>query len=180
MSVTNQLNFLFHLPDHMWCPFREKGMWALYIEVPVWIFKTLPFLDWGGSVHDSIKCDNNNLLYLPLSFITSTQKFKILNLPLKLLLFHSYQQSNCYPDQLRYNSDNKPWGLFFKGPFWGAYIWRGFYTEGNLRFKIDWASLYSWKEIYHFSLFYFVFEGNSKYKPPGLIFGGAYTWRGLF
>ena len=51
-----------------------------------------------------------------------------------------------------------------------------------------------------FSLFYFVFEGTVfKYKPPGayiwrghltkgflhcefegLLFGGAYTWRGLF
>ena len=47
-------------------------------------------------------------------------------------------------------------------------------------------------------MFYVVFEGNPKYKPPGayirrgdlmegflryefggLIFGGAYTWRGL-
>ena len=56
------------------------------------------------------------------------------------------------------------------------------------------------KEITIFALFYFVFEGNSKYKSPrraytrrgdltegflrydfgGLIFGGAYTWRGLF
>ena len=34
---------------------------------------------------------------------------------------------------------------------------------------------YSWKEIYRFSLFYFVFEGNfQKYNPPGgVIFGGA-------
>ena len=50
-----------------------------------------------------------------------------------------------------------------------------------------------------FALFYFVSEGNSKYEPPGayirrgdltegflcydcggLMFVGAYTWRGLF
>ena len=36
--------------------------------------------------------------------------------------------------------------IFFKGPFeglifGGAYIRRGLSTEGNLRFKIDWASL---------------------------------------
>ena len=66
---------------------------------------------------------------------------------------------------------------------------------GNLRFKIDWASLTVGRKFTVFSLFYFV----SKYNPPGglylegrfkggffalrvwgLIFGGAYTWRGLF
>jgi len=69
-----------------------------------------------------------------------------------------------------------------------------------LRFKIDWASLIVGSKFTVFALFYFVFEGSfSKYKPPGgniwrgdltegflrhrfggLIFGGAYTWRGLF
>ena len=53
--------------------------------------------------------------------------------------------------------------------------------------------------LYRFALFYFIIEALSKYKPPGdyirrddltegflryeferLIFGGAYTWRGLF
>ena len=29
--------------------------------------------------------------------------------------------------------------------FEGAYVRRGLSTEENLRFKIDWASLYSWK-----------------------------------
>ena len=57
--------------------------------------------------------------------------------------------------------------MFFKGPFWGAYFWRGLSTEGNLRFKIDWASLI---------VSYFVFEGNFQVQvPAGLIFGGAYT-----
>ena len=34
-----------------------------------------------------------------------------------------------------------------------------------------------------FALFYFVFKGKFKVQAPpggGLIFGGAYTWRGLF
>ena len=45
------------------------------------------------------------------------------------------------------NSENKPWGLYFSKAlfegliFGGAYIRRGLCTEGNLRFKIDWASL---------------------------------------
>ena len=76
----------------------------------------------------------------------------------------------------------------------------GLSTEGNLCFKIDWASLIVGSKFTVLALFYFVFEGNiSKYKPPGglylkgrfnggflryrfggLIFGGAYTWRGLF
>ena len=67
--------------------------------------------------------------------------------------------------------------------------------------RLGWP--YSWQEIYRFSLFYLVFEGNFqvqvlgeggggayiwrgvstegflRYDFIGLIFGGAYTWRGL-
>ena len=32
--------------------------------------------------------------------------------------------------------------------------------EGNLRFKIDWASLIVRRKFTFFTLFYFVFEGN--------------------
>ena len=73
---------------------------------------------------------------------------------------------------------------------------------GKFAFKnrLGWPS--SWKEICRFSLFYFVFEGNFQVQAPRgayiwrgdfkinggflsyefgeLIFGGAYTWRGLF
>ena len=73
-----------------------------------------------------------------------------------------------------------------------------------MRFKIDWASLIVGRIFTVFALFYFVFEGNFQVQatplPPrgvyiwrgnltegflryefgGLIFGGAYTWRGLF
>ena len=72
--------------------------------------------------------------------------------------------------------------------------------EGNLCFKIHWASLIVGRIFTVFALFYFVFEGNFqgqaspggvflggdltegflRYKFGGLIFGGAYTWRGLF
>ena len=47
--------------------------------------------------------------------------------------------------------------------------------EGNLRFKIDWASLIVGRKLTVFALFYFVFEGNFQVQaPPGaLIFGGA-------
>ena len=48
--------------------------------------------------------------------------------------------------------------------------------EGNLRFKIDWASLIVGSEFTVFALFYFVFEGNFPSRSPW----GAYTWRGLF
>ena len=69
-----------------------------------------------------------------------------------------------------------------------------------MRFKIDWASLIVARKFTVFALFYFVFEGNLQVQDPGgayirrgaltegflryefggLIFGGAYTWRGLF
>ena len=46
--------------------------------------------------------------------------------------------------------------------------------EGNLRFKIDWASLIVGSKFTVFALFYFVFEGNFPSRSPrGLIFGGA-------
>ena len=66
--------------------------------------------------------------------------------------------------------------------------------EGNLRFKIDWASLIFGSKFTVFALFYFVFESNFpstslrlayisrdnltegflRYRFVGLIFGGAY------
>ena len=69
-----------------------------------------------------------------------------------------------------------------------------------MRFKIDWASLIVGSKFTVFALFYFVFEGNFpstsprgvyiwrgdltdgflRYQIGGLIFGRAYTWRGLF
>ena len=61
----------------------------------------------------------------------------------------------------------------------GAYIFqrpflRGLFTEGNLRFKIDWASL-QWEGNLPFLLCFTLYSrANSKYKPHGdLIFGGA-------
>ena len=67
-------------------------------------------------------------------------------------------------------------------------------------FKIDWASLIVGSKFTVFALFSFVFEGNFpntslrgtyiwrgdlrkgflRYRFGGLIFGGAYIWRGLF
>ena len=92
-----------------------------------------------------------------------------------------------------------PGVYIFKGPFWGANFWRGLSTEGYLRFKIDWASPTVGSKCTVLALFYFVFEGNFpstsprgayiwrgdlteclRYRFGGLIFGGAYTWRGLF
>ena len=51
--------------------------------------------------------------------------------------------------------------------------------EGNLRFKIDWASLMLGRKSTVFAFFYFVFEGKFPITSPrgrgwgGLIFGGA-------
>ena len=88
-----------------------------------------------------------------------------------------------------------PGACIFQRPFL-----RGLSTEGNMRFKIDWASLIVGSKFTVFALFYFVFEGNFpststwrayiwrgdltegflRYEFGGHIFGGAYTWRGLF
>ena len=76
--------------------------------------------------------------------------------------------------------ENKPQGLYFSKAlferliFGGAYSGRGLSTEGNLRFKIDWASLVVGSKFTVFALFYFVFEGNIQVQAPGgLTFGGA-------
>ena len=46
--------------------------------------------------------------------------------------------------------------------------------EGNLHFKIDWASLIVGRKFTVFALFYFVIEGNFSSTSPW----GAYIWRG--
>ena len=70
-----------------------------------------------------------------------------------------------------------PGAYIVKGPFWGAYIWRGLLsTKGNLRFKIDWARLIVGSKFTIFVLVYFVFEGNFPSTSPR----GAYIWRGLY
>ena len=51
---------------------------------------------------------------------------------------------------------------------------RGLSTEGNLRFKSDWASLTVGSKFTVFALFYFVFEGTFPSTSPR----GAYIWRG--
>ena len=94
-----------------------------------------------------------------------------------------------------------PRGLYFSKAlfegliFGGAYIRRGLSTEGNLRFRIDWASLIVGSKFTVFALFYFVFEGNfPSIKPLGGLYlegrfigwffelpvWGAYIWRGLY
>ena len=46
--------------------------------------------------------------------------------------------------------------------------------EGNLRFKIEWASLTVGRKFTVFALFYFVVEGNFPVQAPGWrIYGGA-------
>ena len=53
--------------------------------------------------------------------------------------------------------------------FGGAYV-----REGNLRFKIDWASLIVGSKFTVFALFYFVLEGNFQVQAlGGLILGRA-------
>ena len=66
--------------------------------------------------------------------------------------------------------------------------------EGNLCFKIDWASLIVGRKFIGFALFYFVFEGNFQVQSPSSLYlegefnrgffvlrvWGAYIWRGLY
>ena len=62
---------------------------------------------------------------------------------------------------------------------------RGLSTEGNLRFKINWASLIVGRKFSVFSLFFFVFERNFQVQAPGGLYlegrfnGGFFTLTGL-
>ena len=52
--------------------------------------------------------------------------------------------------------------------------------EGNLRFKIDWASLIVRRKFTICVLFYYVSGGNFQVQAPGgLIFGGAHLAKGF-
>ena len=42
--------------------------------------------------------------------------------------------------------------------------------EGNLRFKIDWATLIVGSKFAILALFYFVFEGNFQVQAPGGLY----------
>ena len=48
---------------------------------------------------------------------------------------------------------------------------------GKFAFQSRFGQPYSWKEIYHFSLFCFVFEGNFQVQAPGGWREGACIWR---
>ena len=60
---------------------------------------------------------------------------------------------------------------------------RGLSTEGNLRFKIDWANLIVRSKFTTFALFYFAFERNfPSTRPPGGLylegrFNGGFFFR---
>ena len=72
--------------------------------------------------------------------------------------------------------------IFFKALFEGLIFRRGLTMGGNLRFKIDWASLIVGRKFTVFALSYFVFEGNFQVQAPRPPSrgggGGAYIRRG--
>ena len=67
--------------------------------------------------------------------------------------------------------------LFLEGLIFG----RALTTEGNLRFKIDWASLIVGSKFTVFASFWFVFEGNFPSTSPlrGLYLEGRFKGRFL-
>ena len=70
--------------------------------------------------------------------------------------------------------------LFQRLIFGGAYIRRGLSTAGNLRFKINWASLIVGSKFTAFALFSSVFEGNfPSTSSRGLYLEGRFNG-GLF
>ena len=88
-----------------------------------------------------------------------------------------------------------PGAYVFQRPFARGLFWRGLSTEGNLRFKINWASIIVGRKFTVFALFYFLFEGNFQVQAPrgglylegrfdggffALRVWGAYIWRAFY
>ena len=66
---------------------------------------------------------------------------------------------------------------FLRGLYSGG---GGLSMEGNLRFKIDWASFIVGRKFTVFALFYLVFEDNFQAQASGgFIFGGAILTKGF-
>ena len=57
-------------------------------------------------------------------------------------------------------------GLFLEGPIFGG----GLSTEGNFRFKIDWASLQLEGNLLFLLCFTLYLRAISKYKPPRALY----------
>ena len=147
----------------------------------------LPFL-WTLFFENTIQPYNNDIIYSRKQQGLYQNK---LNSSLVLII------STCYCKWANVKFRKASGLVFFKGPFWGAFIRRGLSTEGNLRFKIDWASFIVGSKLTVFALFnYFnyIWGQISKYKPQGglyfegrfnggffaLLDWGAYIWRGLY
>ena len=74
-----------------------------------------------------------------------------------------------------------PGAYIFQRPFLRGLVLEGLIFGGKFAFQNRLRLPSSWRKFTVFALFYFVFEGNFQVQAPGgLIFGGAYTWRGLF
>ena len=92
-----------------------------------------------------------------------------------------------------------PGAYIFQRPFLRGLFLEGLIYGGKFAFQ-NWVSLIVESEFTIFALFYFIFESKFPSTSPrgayiwrgdltesflrywigGLIFGGAYTWRGLF
>ena len=84
-----------------------------------------------------------------------------------------YSLSLRRPTRYRKIPKISPGAYIIQRPFLRAYTGRSLSTEGNLRFKIDLASLIFGSKFTVFALFYFVFDGNFQVQAPpggGLIF----------
>ena len=102
---------------------------------------------------------------------------------------------------LREKPWGRGWGLYFSKAlfegliFGGAYIRRGLSTEGNLRFKLDWASLIVGSKFTVFAhCFTMYLRAIFQVQAPGCLYlegrfnggffalpvWGAYIWRGLY
>ena len=96
---------------------------------------------------------------------------------------YSLQKINFVPlSKIVYNRKIpkiSPGAYIFQRPILRGLFLEGLMYRGKFEFQNRLGQPYSWKEIYRFSLFYFVFEGSVQEQAPPRG-GGACIWRGLY
>ena len=91
------------------------------------------------------------------------------------------EKKTCYypNDTVKFRKYD-PGLIFFKGPFWRAYFWRGLCTEGNLRFKIDYASLWLKGNLPFFLSFTLYLRALFSSTSPGGLYAEGTLNGGFF
>ena len=163
-----------YLPPHSNLCFFLRNSWVQTIQRETIQLQCHLFLDFILALFSKSKSPVLLFVFVFVFCIFSTQH-QVQN--------YSLQKINFVP--LSKIPKISPGAYIFQRPILRGLFLEGLMYRGKFEFQNRLGQPYSWKEIYRFSLFYFVFEGSvQEQAPPGrgglylerLIHGGAYFW----